>query len=134
MAIAVTKIATRMRNPFAQERLAQSMFDHIPVGVGSKGVIPMTASDLEAALEMGVDWSLREGYAWAEDKEHCEEYGRMLSADSTKVPHPSPSIQGVGGPPVDPSGSLWPPLAPSGPLGVHGPWGPRPFPVKRNSP
>ena len=32
--------------------------------------------DLEEALEMGIDWSLREGYAWAEDKEHCEEYGR----------------------------------------------------------
>lgn len=41
--------------------------------------------DLEEALEMGVDWSLREGYAWAEDKEHCEEYGRMLQADSNKV-------------------------------------------------
>lgn len=37
------------------------MFDHIPVGVGSKGVIPITAQDLEEALEMGVDWSLREG-------------------------------------------------------------------------
>lgn len=34
-------------------------------GVGSKGVIPTTAADLEAALEMGMDWSLREGYAWA---------------------------------------------------------------------
>ena len=34
---------------------------------------------------MGVDWSLREGYAWAEDKEHCEEYGRMLQADQSKV-------------------------------------------------
>ncbi len=34
---------------------------------------------------MGLDWSLREGYAWAEDKEHCEEYGRMLNADPSKV-------------------------------------------------
>ncbi|KAK7129583.1 hypothetical protein R3I94_009433 [Phoxinus phoxinus] len=68
-----------------KEQLAQSMFDHIPVGVGSKGVIPMGAKDLEEALEMGVDWSLREGYAWAEDKEHCEEYGRMLQADPNKV-------------------------------------------------
>lgn len=34
---------------------------------------------------MGMDWTLREGYSWAEDKEHCEEYGRMLQADSTKV-------------------------------------------------
>lgn len=79
------------------------MFDHIPVGVGSKGIIPMNANDLEEALEMGMDWSLREGiilniifiilfkqlfmlgYAWAEDKEHCEENGRMLNADSSKV-------------------------------------------------
>lgn len=68
-----------------KEQLAQAMFDHIPVGVGSKGIIPMGARDLEEALEMGMDWSLREGYAWAEDKEHCEEYGRMLQADPAKV-------------------------------------------------
>uniref|UniRef100_A0A1L8DAT5 RNA-splicing ligase RtcB homolog n=1 Tax=Nyssomyia neivai TaxID=330878 RepID=A0A1L8DAT5_9DIPT len=68
-----------------QEKLAQSLFDHIPVGVGSKGIIPMNARDLEEALEMGMDWSLREGYVWAEDKEHCEEYGRMLNADPSKV-------------------------------------------------
>lgn len=68
-----------------KERLAQSLFDHIPVGVGSKGIIPMAAKDLEEALEMGMDWSLREGYIWAEDKEHCEEYGRMLQADPSKV-------------------------------------------------
>ena len=68
-----------------RETLAQSLFDHIPVGVGSKGVIPTTASDLDSALELGMDWSLREGYAWPEDKEHCEEYGRMLQADPSKV-------------------------------------------------
>ena len=63
-----------------KEQLAQSLFDHIPVGVGSKGIIPMGARwascfllvyccrDLEEALEMGMDWSLREGYCWAEDK------------------------------------------------------------------
>lgn len=45
----------------------------------------LLSRDLEEALEMGVDWSLREGYAWAEDKEHCEEYGRMLQADPNKV-------------------------------------------------
>ena len=26
-----------------------------------------------------------QGYAWAEDKEHCEEYGRLLQADPSKV-------------------------------------------------
>eukprot|EP00808_Paulinella_micropora_P021191 g60218.t1 len=68
-----------------QEQLTQSLFNHIPVGVGSKGVIPTKAADLVAALEMGIDWSIREGYAWPEDKEHCEEYGRMLNADPTCV-------------------------------------------------
>lgn len=38
-----------------KEQLAQAMFDHIPVGVGSKGVIPMNAKDLEEGLEMGID-------------------------------------------------------------------------------
>ena len=68
-----------------QESLAQTLFDHIPVGVGSKGIIPTTVKDLVSSLEMGMDWSIREGYAWPEDKEHCEEYGRMLGADATKV-------------------------------------------------
>jgi tRNA-splicing ligase RtcB len=51
----------------------------------------MKKADLEEALEMGMDWSLREGYAWAEDKEHCEEYGRMLQADPSKVSASKPS-------------------------------------------
>ena len=115
-----------------QEQLAQALFNHIPVGVGSKGVIPILSKDLEEALvctfdplltvlhfsislslfllcssscflpilfsislcmlfsdvtvqELGMDWSVREGYAWPEDKEHCEEYGRMLNADPRKV-------------------------------------------------
>lgn len=68
-----------------QEELSQALFDHIPVGVGSKGIIPTQMKALEEALEMGLDWSLREGYAWPEDKEHCEENGRMLNADPTKV-------------------------------------------------
>lgn len=48
-------------------------------------ILRHSSRDLEEALEMGMDWSLREGYSWAEDKEHCEEYGRMLQADPSKV-------------------------------------------------
>lgn len=32
-----------------------------------------------------MDSSIRQGYSWPEDKKHCEEYGRMLTADGTKV-------------------------------------------------
>ena len=42
-------------------------------------------ADLNAALELGMDWSIREGYAWMEDKEKIEEYGRMLDAAPAKV-------------------------------------------------
>ncbi|KDD76432.1 UPF0027 hypothetical protein [Helicosporidium sp. ATCC 50920] len=68
-----------------REELAQALFDHIPVGVGSQGLIPATMADLNSALELGMDWSLREGYAWPEDKERCEEQGRMLGADPSRV-------------------------------------------------
>lgn len=68
-----------------KELLAQTLFDHIPVGVGSQGIIPTTSTSLCEALELGMDWSLRQGYAWPEDKEHCEEYGRMPGADASKV-------------------------------------------------
>jgi len=36
-------------------------------------------------LLMGMDYCLREGYSWPEDREHCEEQGRMLLADPSKV-------------------------------------------------
>jgi tRNA-splicing ligase RtcB len=68
-----------------KESLAQALFDHIPVGVGAQGVLPASEQDVEDALELGLDWSLRQGYAWAEDKEHCEEFGRMLGADPSRV-------------------------------------------------
>ncbi|XP_037960803.1 RNA-splicing ligase RtcB homolog [Teleopsis dalmanni] len=67
-----------------KDKLAQSLFDHIPVGIGSKGVIPMDSTNLEEALRTGMDWSLSKGYAWPEDKDHCEENGRMMAADPSK--------------------------------------------------
>mmetsp|Transcript_6795 Transcript_6795/g.10084 ORF Transcript_6795/g.10084 Transcript_6795/m.10084 type:complete len:590 (+) Transcript_6795:256-2025(+) len=68
-----------------REKLAQCLFDSIPVGVGTSGVIPIAKNDLDDVLLLGIDWALREGYAWPEDKEHCEENGRMTTADPTKV-------------------------------------------------
>ena len=68
-----------------KESLTQSLFDHIPVGVGSRGVIPMSEQDLDQALTLGVDYSIARGFGWVEDKEHCEEQGRMLTANASKV-------------------------------------------------
>ncbi|KAI3384739.1 hypothetical protein SNEBB_004692 [Seison nebaliae] len=68
-----------------KEKLTQMLFDHIPVGVGSRGLIQMNSRSLDEALEMGMDYSLREGHAWPEDKEHCEEQGRMIDASPAHV-------------------------------------------------
>lgn len=68
-----------------REEICQSLFEHIPVGVGSKGMIHVKSSDLDEVIKLGMDWSVREGYAWPEDKEHCEEFGRMMNADPSKV-------------------------------------------------
>lgn len=121
-----------------REQLAQSLFDHIPVGVGAKvnvysifssPVVLYTVTHAQSRLRVPgccphercrlggspgnghglvaagrVSQSVertRKGpepvisltapntppisYAWAEDKEHCEEYGRMLNADASKV-------------------------------------------------
>jgi tRNA-splicing ligase RtcB (3'-phosphate/5'-hydroxy nucleic acid ligase) len=69
-----------------REDLCQSLFDHIPVGVGQDGVIPIDGmNDMDDVLLMGIDYCLREGYAWPEDRDHCEENGRMLMADPSKV-------------------------------------------------
>jgi tRNA-splicing ligase RtcB len=69
----------------AQENLAQSLFEHIPVGVGRRGVLDTSMENLVAALETGIDWSIREGYSWKEDKDHCEELGCMRGADASQV-------------------------------------------------
>lgn len=41
---------------------AQALFDHIPVGVGSRGVIPATAVDLDQALELGECYKQRQNH------------------------------------------------------------------------
>ncbi|MBZ3875806.1 tRNA-splicing ligase RtcB-like protein [Sciurus carolinensis] len=43
----------------------------------SKGVIPMNTQDMEEALEMGMDWFLREVYAWTRGKDHYEELDNL---------------------------------------------------------
>lgn len=68
-----------------REKLAEALFRNIPVGVGVDGGIPCERNDLDNLLENGIDWAIKKGYAWEEDKSHCEENGRMETADSKNV-------------------------------------------------
>jgi tRNA-splicing ligase RtcB len=64
-----------------REQLADALYRNIPVGVGVDGNIPCKRDDLDILLENGIDWAIENGYAWEEDKSHCEENGRMETAD-----------------------------------------------------
>ena len=64
-----------------REELAEAMFRNIPVGVGAGGDIPCNIEELDKLLLNGIDWAIEKGYAWKEDKEHCEENGCMDTAD-----------------------------------------------------
>lgn len=68
-----------------REKLCQSLFDHIPVGVGQDGVISITPEDIESILKNGIDWAIENGYATPEDKIFCEENGKMDMAAPNKV-------------------------------------------------
>eukprot|EP00804_Cyclotella_cryptica_P019794 CCRYP_009688-RB/>CCRYP_009688-RB protein AED:0.00 eAED:0.00 QI:532/1/1/1/1/1/2/1002/695 len=68
-----------------REELAEAMFRNIPVGVGVDGGIPCSNDDLDKLLKTGIDWAIDKGYAWEEDKLHCEENGRMETADPNCV-------------------------------------------------
>ncbi|KAK2194447.1 bifunctional tRNA-splicing ligase RtcB-like superfamily/RNA-splicing ligase [Babesia duncani] len=70
--------------PFKEE-LVQALFNHIPVGVGSQGIVPVGMQELDRILDTGIDWAIARGYAWAEDKEYCEEFGRMIQANASAV-------------------------------------------------
>ena len=63
-----------------KELLCQTLFNHIPVGVGSQGIIPTTPEALEAALEMGMDWRGRfgGGLRWGRGEREPEPERRLL--------------------------------------------------------
>jgi len=61
------------------------IFFSIPSGVGSKGAIKLSQSQLEEVLVKGVSWAIENGYGNKKDAEVCEENGQMLNADPNKV-------------------------------------------------
>jgi tRNA-splicing ligase RtcB len=68
-----------------REALVQALFDHIPVGVGSEGLITISEQDMEKILRTGIDWAIDHGFAWPKDKDHCEESGHLHNAEPSCV-------------------------------------------------
>ena len=67
------------------KELVNDLFNSIPSGVGSKGAIRLSTSQLDEVLVKGVQWAVDNGYGTKDDAEVCEENGHMDKADPNKV-------------------------------------------------
>ena len=65
--------------------LINTIFKNIPSGLGSKGKLNISYSDLDKVLNHGVNWALDNGYAIEEDIKHLEENGCLKDADANLV-------------------------------------------------
>ncbi|NJL44337.1 MAG: RtcB family protein [Nitrosarchaeum sp.] len=62
-----------------------AIFAAVPAGVGGLSGLRLDDAELDEVLREGMDWAVRKGLARPEDKERCEEGGRMPLADPSKV-------------------------------------------------
>ena len=65
--------------------LVTELFGSIPSGVGSKGAVKLTHSQLDEVLVNGVNWAIDNGYGSTNDADVCEENGQIANADPNKV-------------------------------------------------
>jgi tRNA-splicing ligase RtcB len=66
-------------------RLVRDLFANIPSGVGSTGVIKLSAGEERQVLTLGAEWAVKSGYGDVEDLERTEEHGAMEGADPAAV-------------------------------------------------
>ncbi len=67
------------------KELVDEIFASVPSGVGSKGKIRVSKSELDNVLEQGAEWAVNNGYGIEEDLDFIEERGKMESASSESV-------------------------------------------------
>ncbi|HKC85434.1 MAG TPA: RtcB family protein, partial [Blastocatellia bacterium] len=64
----------------AKTLLADALFRHVPVGVGSRGKIKLNDAEMDEMLTGGASWAVGRGYGTPQDLERIEERGRMQGA------------------------------------------------------
>lgn len=82
--------------------IVNKLFSSIPSGVGSKGSVRLSGSQLDEVMVRGVDWAVDGGYGSRNDADACEENGRIDGADPGVV---SPRARKRGAPQLGSLGS-----------------------------
>jgi tRNA-splicing ligase RtcB len=68
-----------------QKELADSLFQQIPAGLGSKGAIVLDPFEMNAMLKGGARWAIDRGWGEARDLERIEESGQMRGGEPSCV-------------------------------------------------
>ncbi|MDA2936336.1 RtcB family protein [Patescibacteria group bacterium AH-259-L05] len=66
-------------------QLADELYRSIPSGVGRGGKVKLDQKSMNKVLTQGVKQVVSQGYGIEDDIKHCEAYGSLESADSSKV-------------------------------------------------
>ncbi len=67
------------------KELVDKLFVNIPSGVGSKGRLKVSDSQLDDIFILGAQWAVENGYGREEDLDHCEEQGSLDGANPDVV-------------------------------------------------
>ena len=84
----VRMLRTDLTEREVQPRLKQlidTLFELVPSGLGSEGLIRLRPDQLEPVLEGGARWAAEEGYLWDRDLQVLEEQGRLDDASAGKA-------------------------------------------------
>lgn len=65
--------------------LVNSLFHHVPTGVGSKGELRVSESEEKKIVQEGAHWAVKNGYGNEADLEYIEENGRISGANPSVV-------------------------------------------------
>ena len=68
-----------------QKQLADSLYQQVPAGLGSKGAITLDSFEMDAMLQGGARWAIQRGWGKARDLERIEEGGQMVGAQPSCV-------------------------------------------------
>jgi tRNA-splicing ligase RtcB len=65
--------------------LIGALYRNVPSGVGTKGSIKLSPSQMDRVLEKGAAWAVKQGYGTQEDLKRIEERGAMAGAETGAV-------------------------------------------------
>ncbi|MBI4440805.1 RtcB family protein [Candidatus Woesearchaeota archaeon] len=67
------------------KQLVETLFRHVPSGVGAKGFVKLTQSEFSDVVTTGPKWCIDHDLGWDEDLERTEESGCITNANPEKI-------------------------------------------------